>query len=204
MTMHNLAQVGLQLRLWLMRFGIGNILATLLLATACGVWLFAVPQLQKDLGGGKSALTAAQKALSAAPTLAVAELVPQAEQHLQQFYDALGDSRYAEQQVKTLFAIAAKNGLTLNQAEYKFAYEKSGKFHTYAITLPVKGPYTAVRPFCEQVLLAIPFASLDGVDFKREAVSNSNLDAKLHFTLHLDNGNGADIAEAVGQQGGER
>jgi len=43
----------------------------------------------------------------------------------------------------------------------------------------------AVRRFCERVLLTIPFASLDEITFKREAVGNGSLDARLRFTLYL-------------------
>ncbi|MGZ3158645.1 MAG: hypothetical protein ACXU7H_06145, partial [Burkholderiaceae bacterium] len=50
---------------------------------------------------------------------------------------------------------------------------------------PVKGQYQAIRKFCEQTLLAIPFASLDEINFKRDEITNSTLEAKLHFTLYL-------------------
>jgi hypothetical protein len=186
MTALKFAQAGLQARLWLSRLGWSNGIAILLLMLGSCSWLLAVPHLKKELAAQHVALQNAQKSLSIAPLTPPVAPIPQAEQRLQQFYDMLGESRYAEQQVKTLFAVAAKHGLTLNQAEYKFLSDKNGRFQTYSVLLPVHGQYAAIRPFCEQVLLAIPFASLDEVDFKREAVSNPILEAKLRFTLHLD------------------
>jgi hypothetical protein len=186
-TLH-IAGFGLWLRLQLGRIGVINITATVLVMAGIAAWGWVLPQLQQQDRHIRVTLAAAQKSLATPPTPTAITPTSQNEQRLQQFYDALGESHYAEQQIKTLFAIAAKNDLTLNQAEYKYGYDKAGKFHTYAISLPVKGAYSAIRPFCEQVLLAIPFASLDTVDFKRDAVGNSTIDAKLHFTLHLDNG----------------
>jgi hypothetical protein len=197
-----LGQAGLRARLWLTRCGWSNGLAVLLLLLGGAAWLWGMPQLERQAAAGKRAFAAAQKNLDSAPTAAPIPALPLADQRLQQFYDALGESRYAEQQVKTLFALAAKNGLSLNQAEYKFAAHKEGLFHTYTIALPIKGPYNAIRPFCEQVLLAIPFASLDEVDFKRDAVTNASLDAKLRFTLHLDNVGGIGATDAD-RPGGE-
>ena len=195
-----LAQSGLRLRLWLVRCGWINIAAALLLASGGVAWLWVMPHLEQQVQAGRAALAAAQKSLASAPAVPAAPPVPPAQQHLQQFTDLLGQSRYAEQQVKTLFAIAARNGLTLSKAEYKFGASKDGGFHTYTVSLPVKGPYGAIRPFCEQVLLAIPFASLDEVNAKRETVNSTGLDVKLRFTLFLDHGGGiASSGEDVGE-----
>jgi len=200
----NLAQAALTVRLWLTRFGWTNCVVGTLLLVGASVWLWAVPQLKQQAASGRVALSAAQKSLTSALPVAIAPPLPPAQQRLQEFYDVLGESRYAEQQVKTLFALAAKNGLTINQAEYKFAANKDGLFHTYTISLPVKGQYGAIRPFCEQILLAIPFASLDEINFKRDAVNNPNLEAKLRFTMHLDNANSmAGTQSADNQPGGD-
>jgi hypothetical protein len=53
--------------------------------------------------------------------------VPRAADNLALFYAALGERRYAEQQVKTLFGLAAKNGLTLSQGEYKAGYDRNAR-----------------------------------------------------------------------------
>ena len=187
-TMH-FASIGLKWRLWLARCGWSNGLAALLLTIAGLAWLWSLP-LDQQLTQRRAAVAAAQQALLQPTQAAPAPPLPPAAEHLQQFYDALGESRYAEQQIKTLFALAAKNGLSLNQADYKYTDNKSGAFHSYTVSLPVKGTYAAIRPFCHQVLLAIPFASLDEINFKRDAVTNPLLDAKLRFTFYLDHAQG--------------
>jgi hypothetical protein len=205
----NFSILALQLRLWLQRFGWSNGVAVFLLALGGAVWLWGIPLLNAQTVSLQRALQDTQKALDNAPLVVAAPALSQSELRLHNFYDALGATRHVAQQVRTLFAIAAKNGLTLKQAEYKFAYDKNGRFHTYSILLPVNGPYAAIRPFCEEVLLAIPFASLDNVNFKREAIANSTIEANLHFTLHLDDpvGLGSGIGDGPApsdvDQGGE-
>lgn len=109
-----------------------------------------------------------------------------ASENLALFYDTLGERRYAEQQVKTLFALAAKSGLVLSQGEYKGAFEQNGRFHTYQVSLPVKGNYGAIWQFGMLALRAIPFASLDEISFRRDTIGEPTVEARLRLTLYLD------------------
>lgn len=118
-------------------------------------------------------------------------------QRLHQFYDTLGEQGYVEQQVKTLFSLAHKNGLTLNQAEYQSALDNQGHFFTYTVSLPVRGTYSAIRLFCEQTLLAIPFAALDDISFKRDSADSQTPEAKLRFTFYLAEINSRPALEAM-------
>ena len=113
-----------------------------------------------------------------------------ANQNLTLFYDTLGERRYAEQQVGTLFALAAKNGLSLSQGEYKGAHDTHARLATYQITLPVKGSYRAIWQFGLAALRAMPFASLDEISFKREGIHDASVEARLRFTLYLGEGGG--------------
>lgn len=169
----------------MMRLGAVNVIVCALLALGMLVWMWGVPVLRADLQSRRQAIIEARKVLNTAAETPPAPARTLAEEHLAAFYDNLGDKHYVEQQLKTLFAIAAKHNLVLSQAEYKAAYDKNGQFHTYQINLPVKGAYPAIRQFCEQMLLAIPFASLDEMTFKRESVGAPALEAKLRFTLYL-------------------
>lgn len=104
---------------------------------------------------------------------------------LDAFYAALGPRSYAEQQVKTLFALAAKNGLSLSQGEYKSAYDRNARFYTYQVNLPVKGSYGAIWQFALGALRAIPFASLDDIGFRRDSIGDPVVEARLRLTLYL-------------------
>jgi hypothetical protein len=124
---------------------------------------------------------------SPVPAVALAPMVPAAPppDNLDTFYAALGPRRYAEQQVRTLFALAAKNGLSLSQGEYKTGYDRNARVSTYQVNLPVKGNYGAIWQFALGALRAIPFASLDDISFRREAIGDPAVEARLRLTLYL-------------------
>jgi hypothetical protein len=177
----------LRLQLTLQRMSLLNMLAFILLLSGAGAWLIWLPHIRQQNTTIQTALTRVEQALRAPPTLApVAKEEPQSDvKNLDQFYDTLGEEEYVEQQVKLLFALAKKVGLTLQQGEYKASFERQGRFHKYQIVLPVKGSYGLIRQFSESVLKGIPFASLDELSFKRDHISNRVLEAKLRFTLYL-------------------
>lgn len=122
----------------------------------------------------------------ALPALAVA--ANDAGRNLALFYDNLGPRRYAEQEVKTLFALAAKSGLSLNQGEYKFSYDQASRVHSYQVLLPVKGSYRAIWQFVLALLREVPFAALDEISFKRELIADPVAEAHLRLTFYLKDG----------------
>jgi len=175
----------LQLSVWLLRsrlalerVGLAVCIAVALCVIGVAAWVWLLPQ------------RAAQVRLMAQPLPAPTQLVsapppPSANQNLQSFYEVLGEKRCAEQQVKVLFDLAAKTGLTLNQGEYKFAYDKASRVSSYQINLPVKGPYQSIWQFSLLALRAMPFAALDEVSFRRDAIADPSLEARVRFTLYL-------------------
>ncbi|MEC5163380.1 MULTISPECIES: hypothetical protein [unclassified Janthinobacterium] len=185
MTAPDFAAALLGARLRLRRLGAlaGGVAALCLLGVAASGWAW---QQRAALARLDAAAVARATAVRAAPpALALAPVPASAKQNLALFYDNLGQRRYAEQQVGTLFALAAKAGLTLSHGEYKFAYERASGVHTYQVLLPVKGPYRAIWQFCLQLLLTVPFASLDEINFKRELIADPAPEARLRLTFYL-------------------
>jgi hypothetical protein len=174
----NLAALLLRARLALARIGAPACVALLLCATGVAAWAWLLPH------------RAQQARLMAQPlpvpsTLASAPPPPSANQNLAGFYDVLGEKRYAEQQVKVLFDLAAKSGLALTQGEYKSAYDKASGVSTYQILLPVKGQYGAIWQFAMQSLREMPFAALDEISFRRDSIADPTVEARLRVTLYL-------------------
>jgi hypothetical protein len=128
--------------------------------------------------GGPTPAAVATPAASAAPAAPSID-------NLDAFYAALGPRRYAEQQVKTMFTLAAKNGLSLSQGEYKTGYDRNARVTTYQVNLPVKGSYGAIWQFAMGALRAIPFASLDDISFRRDTIGDPGVEARLRLTLYL-------------------
>ena len=135
------------------------------------------------------AAQAKQKAqVAAAPDPVPAPEPVQAPDNLAAFYGALGARGSAEQQVKALFGLATKSGLVLRQGEYKPGYDRNAKVYTYQVNLPVKGSYAAIWQFAMAALRTIPFASLDEITFRRDAIGDATVEARLKLTLYLRDG----------------
>ena len=84
-----------------------------------------------------------------------------------------------------LYAAAAAQKLVLEQGEYRLSQDKTGKLSRYQVTLPVKGTYLQIRQFADQALLDVPVAALDDINFKREAIGATQLEARIKFTLYV-------------------
>ena len=128
---------------------------------------------------------AAPRPVAAAPSRAPAAAPAPPVDNLDAFYGTLGQRRYAEQQVKTLFGLAAQNGLTLSQGEYKSGWDRNARLHTYQVNLPVKGSYAAIWQFAMAALRAIPFAALDDISFRRDNIGDPAVEARLRLTFYL-------------------
>ncbi|MFC5550651.1 hypothetical protein [Massilia aerilata] len=159
---------------------------------ACAAGLAWTLHANVELDAEREALLAARAARQAASSSAAAPAAPStaaapapSADSLDAFYAALGPRRYAEQQVKTLFTLAAKNGLSLSQGEYKTGYDRNARLSTYQVNLPVKGSYGAIWRFAFGVLRAIPFASLDDVSFRRDSIGDPAVEARLRLTFYL-------------------
>lgn len=181
--MSNVNLAALWLRLRLATRSIGPVAGSALVVTlaALAVLAWAVPAREQQAQHQDVALV---QAAAPAPAPVIAPGVT-ANENLALFYASLGERRYTEQQVKTLFGIAAKTGIVLRQGEYKAAYDQNGKLHTYQVTLPVKGSYQAVWQFALLSLRAIPFAALDDIGFRRDDIGAAGVDARVRFTLYL-------------------
>ena len=176
----DLAILRLRAQLLLRRLGAPACLAVALFALGAAAWVWAWQQ--RAVAAQLEARPLPQPALA---VVAAAAAPATASENLARFYAALGQQRHAEQQVKQLFDLAAKNGLLLAQGEYKSGYDKASRVATYQVTLPLKGSYAAVSQFALQALRAVPFASLDELSFRREQIADTDLEARLRLTFYL-------------------
>jgi hypothetical protein len=178
----------LRLRIMLMRANpivLAVSVLVLVLAGAFAWTLHAVWALERA-----QAANAAQapRQAQAAPATTPAPAPAPAPDNLAAFYGALGERHGAEQQVRTLFALASKSGLVLRQGEYKAGFDRNAHVYTYQVNLPVKGTYQAIWQFAMAALRAIPFASLDEITFHRDAIGDATVEARLRLTLYLRDG----------------
>jgi type VI protein secretion system component VasK len=162
------------------------VMAGALTWTLHAVWTMERAQAARDAQARQKAQVATVLAPPAAPAPVPAPA--QVPDNLDAYYGALGARGSAEQQVKTLFGLAAKSGLVLRQGEYKPGYDRNARVYTYQVNLPVKGSYAAIWQFAMAALRTIPFASLDEITFRRDAIGDATVDARLKLTLYLRDG----------------
>lgn len=181
--MKNLTLSAMLLRLHLAIISLGPVfcIGALLLVAGAAALAWLAPQRALQAERHQVAMRVA-----AMPAVAIAKSAPvTANENLAAFYGTLGEKRHAEQQVKTLFGLAAKSNLSLSQGEYKSAYDRNARLHSYQVTLPVKGSYRDIWQFGMLSLRAIPFASLDEISFKRDSINDPQAEARLRLTLFL-------------------
>jgi len=180
----------LRLRLFLMRASPVALVASVVIVLSIANLLRVLHGLSEEEARRAEASARAMRvtaSASASPAPAAAPVpVPAAPvDNLDAFYGTLGQRRYAERQLKTLFGLAVQNGLTLSQGEYKSGFDRNARVHTYQVNLPVKGSYAAIWQFAMAALRAIPFAALDDISFRRDSIGDPAVEARLRLTFYL-------------------
>lgn len=187
MTPVSLHRLLLRARIYWIRLGWLDLLSCSLLAVGVVLCSAVAPHLDRRLQAQQANLEDVQAlaAHRARQSQSAPVRLPEAQQNLQKFHAALGDVRQTERYLTTMFSEADKQDLELDQGEYKLSYDRNGRFYAYTIKLPVSGSYAALRNFSTQLLLALPFASLDAISFKRRNSNRTSLEANLNVTLYL-------------------
>jgi hypothetical protein len=121
--------------------------------------------------------------LHQAPEHANARPDPSAE--LAEFYAALAQPTSVPDLLRKLHRAARDQGLTLDQAEYRPVPDPDGGLTRYQILLPAKGTYPEVRRFLVQAGSEIPGLAVDGINFQRQQIGDTALEAQIKLTLFL-------------------
>lgn len=182
---HSSRKIRLVIALSLYRRGWLTLVLFILLLVVGAAWWLGVPYVQKQIYRMEEMQADLQaKRLQ----LKVVKQTPVPDDNLQRlnaFYEMLGEKKHVEQQVKTVLYLANEAGIILKSGEYQLEENSVGKFHVYKMQLPLKGSYSQIRKFAEQVLLTIPFASLDEISFKREVISGTSIESKVMFSIYV-------------------
>ncbi|MBI5438949.1 MAG: type 4a pilus biogenesis protein PilO [Nitrosomonadales bacterium] len=109
----------------------------------------------------------------------------QPNRQLEAFYESFPAVKAAPDSLRLLNQTALEQGVTLEQGEYHLVRNGSDKLVRYEILLPVKADYLHLRKFISRLLADMPHATLDSVDFQRQKISDTMLDAQVKLTLFL-------------------
>jgi len=109
----------------------------------------------------------------------------QPNRQLEAFYESFPAVKAAPDSLRLLNQTALEQGVTLEQGEYHMVRNGADKLVRYEISLPVKADYLHLRKFISRLLADMPHATLDSVDFQRQKISDTMLDAQVKLTLFL-------------------
>lgn len=85
--------------------------------------------------------------------------------------------------MRQLWEQGAAAGLQMNKVDYRTEPDTGGGFERLSVTLPMTGPYPAVRKFTFALMAEFPGLSLDKLDMKRDQAVSGRVETTAHFTL---------------------
>jgi hypothetical protein len=104
---------------------------------------------------------------------------------LNAFYGSLPPSNHIADLLRKVYGAADQQALKLEQGEYRAVRGSVSRLTDYQLILPVKGTYPQVRKFVAAALTEVPNLSLDSIQFERQKVGDSTVDAKVKLVLYL-------------------
>jgi hypothetical protein len=176
------AQLRWQLRHGLLRLGWPGIVGISLLVICLTLYLSTILPLQARMAEAQHIVALAGEQFSKAGTHR-GEGTPS--EQLVKFYKFFPAEKNSPEWLEKLVVVAEKNGLNLNEGGYQVTRDKAGRLMRFRITLPVHGRYQQIREFLASLSTEIPIMALENVQFERNKIIESAVNAKVKLVLYL-------------------
>jgi Tfp pilus assembly protein PilO len=108
-----------------------------------------------------------------------------AEVQLAEFYRVFPNIQATADLIAKIANIAQRHGLNLEQGEYRAIPDKLGKLTRLQMALPLMGSYQQIRGCLAELGSELPIVALDQLQFERQKVGDTLLEAKLRLVLFL-------------------
>jgi len=82
-----------------------------------------------------------------------------------------------------IHAAAQKNGVRLEQGEYRLQAEQGTRLSRYRIVFPAKGGYPQLRGWLDEAIAARPGLEVEELTLRREDIGNETLEARVSLGL---------------------
>ncbi len=156
----------------------------ILLACALG-WAFAASPLRAEADRLERQAAALERSLGTRANADVAApSTPQ--QQLAEFRSRFTGEKRLAASLGRLQASAKRQGVQLDQAEFRFVSEAGDPLLRYTMVLPVKAEYRALRRFVRAALHDLPGLAIEEVNLRRGDPASATLDAQLRFVLFVN------------------
>ena len=155
------------------------------LALTCGVlWLGGIaPQRAETARLVEESAALEQRLADSAAHPAPTESAPQ--RQLAAFMQRFPSEGEMASSLGVLHAAARRQGVQLDQAEFKFSPEPAGLLARYAIVLPVKADYKALRGFIREAMRELPGLAMEELNVRRADAKSPVLEAQSRFVLFV-------------------
>lgn len=107
-------------------------------------------------------------------------------EQLAEFRSRFGDEKGLSAALASLHAVARQHGVQIEQAEFRLSSDAREPLSRYAIVLPVKADYRAVRRFTQDALGRLPGLALEELSLRRGDARASEVEAQLRFVLFIN------------------
>jgi Tfp pilus assembly protein PilO len=166
------------------RLGWPGVLGGAGLVLCLGLYFSAVQPAQQRLDAAHGSAVSLQARMAQAG-LTLKDGARPLDEQLAAFYQVFPSEHEATDWIGKIAAIAERDGLSLQQAEYKADRDKAGKLTRLQMNLPLKGEYETLRKFLSDLHAEIPIVSLEQVQFERQKIGDPMVDAKLRLVIFL-------------------
>lgn len=171
-----------EIAMW--RHGWAWAVGAVLALTATGAWLLLLQPLQQARDAALLDLAQTHRAraaqISSGPSVALDDRAS-----LLALQTLLQQGPEAGQIVRRMITLARAEQITLAQADYQQQANAGIGVTRVQITQPVHATYPQLRRYIEAVLAATPNASLDQVVAKRDNVGQTQVEARLKWSLWI-------------------
>lgn len=154
------------------------------LAACLALYLLAVLPAQQRLETARHNASSLQERLARAGQGLHDGTRPLDEQ-LAAFYRIFPSERDVTVWIGKIAATAERDGLGLQQADYKAERDATGKLVRFQMNLPLRGEYQTIRKFLSDLRAEIPIVSLEQVQFERQKIGDPLVDAKVRLVIFL-------------------
>ena len=169
----------LSVELWLMRLGRWPLACGAVAVPAALLWSTLLPLTEQQVDREARLLDSLrQRAVAPAPD--VTATPPDA---LAAFEARLATAEDVTRLMQQLWAQGESAGLQLNKVDYRTEEVTGAGFQRLSITLPMTGPYPAVRRLAFGLMTMFPSLSIDKLDMKRDQTASGRVETTIHLTL---------------------
>jgi len=177
-------RLSVPMRRWIRLLGWPGACGAAALAACLALYFLAVQPAQQRLETARQSAGSLQERLARAGQ-ALHDGKRPLDQQLAAFYQIFPSERDATDWIGKIAAIAERDGLSLQQAEYKVERDPTGKLIRFQMSLPLRGEYQTILRFLSDLRADIPIVSLEQVQLEREKIGDPLVDAKVRLVIFL-------------------